>query len=147
MFVGYLSDGVVFIVFWVGEDRDFLPLARYTHRSLLQSPTHLAHTKTVSLSLTNILLAGFLLPPTTVVSGDQASEWYRFVRLLQLRGNLILLLPYTNGHFLPQLSIVSLASRDTPRMIYDTMCIRLLRVGPPLPFSLDHSIRYICLLG
>ena len=36
--------------FWVLGER-LLPLARYTHRSLLQAPAYLAHTSTVSLSL------------------------------------------------------------------------------------------------
>ena len=54
-----------FIVFLgLGRER-FLPLARYTHRSLLQSSALLAHASTVSLS-SYLIPAGFLT--TTVYS-------------------------------------------------------------------------------
>ena len=55
--IDFLPNYVVIIVFWVVGER-FLAMARYTHRSLLQSPAQLAHVSTIS--LTNIIPAGFL---------------------------------------------------------------------------------------
>ena len=49
-FIDCLPNCIAIIVF-LGLGREILLLARYTHRSLLQSPAYLAHTSTVSLSL------------------------------------------------------------------------------------------------
>ena len=81
----------LYFFLWVYGER-FLPLPKYTHRSLLQAPAYLAHTSTVSpyretsqVPNQNCLRFWY----------DEASEWYLSVRFLQLRVNLRLLLSYT----------------------------------------------------
>ena len=79
-FIDYLPNCVAIIVSLVlGTDR-WLPLARHTHRILLQASAYLAHTSTVSLPLlyTSRVPNHYRLP---FVSDYQASEWYRTIRL------------------------------------------------------------------
>ena len=96
-----------------------LLLARYTHGSLSPSFTYLARKYTVT-SFPKMIPAGFLTITACSRLGDKASESYRTIRLLQLRGRLKLLLPYTRYHFDPgctflQLSIILWAWQDQVR--------------------------------
>ena len=141
--VDYLPNCVVIIVF-VGFGRErFLPLARFTHRSLLQAPAYLAQTSTVFLSL---------LDNSRVPSHYQASKFYRTIPLLRFRANVRLLSSYTSRNFHPPADpstgcqlFPSLATTSLRDILFESsviMRIRLVRVGLLSAFSLRYSFRY-----
>ena len=83
-----------------GRER-FLPLARCTHRGLLQSPAYLAHTFTVSLSPRDTSRFPSYYRPQSSRITNPPNGTVPFDSFLQLRGNVRLLLSYTSYHFLP----------------------------------------------
>ena len=126
-----------------------LPFARYTHRSLLQAAAYLA---TLPPSLSSYLIPTGFLTITVCSRLGLPSECYRTIRLLQLQGNVRLLLSYTSYNFLPPavpspacLSFPSLTTTSLRYTLFDSSVItriRIVRVGLPPLFSLCHSFRY-----
>ena len=140
---------------WALGERDFLPLAGYPRRSLNLlriSPTLLSYLSPCLipagfLTITIYSRLGLGLPSLRMVP-------YYIIQLLQLRGN-VRLLSFTSCNFLPRavpspgcLSFPSPATNSVRDTLVELstmplrVCIRLVRVGLPPPFSLNHSFRY-----
>ena len=82
-FIDSLQNCIVIVVFLgLGRER-LLPLARYTHRSLLQSPAYLAHTSTASPHYnTSRVPKHYRLQSSRITKPPNGNRTIRLLRLL-----------------------------------------------------------------